>query len=160
MRYLIPALYLLTLIFLACRENEPVAEPKPVAVIHENTNAATKNDTLWLTEKCAVQFIHDTLQLERMKQQMGDDFYTVADDANFYSAEASAFLDSVKIPVRYIKNTKYLAFETNYKMAQIVKTDTLTLFNLFLFDPKNVSPMLADITNIREEYDHFINTDR
>ncbi len=153
-------LILLILLALSCKKDAPIPDQNKATIPASQSTVKQsidvyRLDTMAIMQRCAVQFVHDTLQLENMHRHMGDDFYTVADDANFYNAEAAAFLDSVKLPIRYVKNMKFLEFKNNNKESRFVKTDTLSLFNLFLFDPSKALPEPVDITNVREAYLNF-----
>lgn len=121
----------------------------------EQYKPPVKSDTLIVEAGCcytAISYIPDSLQLERMKKQLGEeDFYIMADDANFYQSEAAGFLEGSKLAVRYVKDIKYIRFINKLGKSQIVKTDTLSLSNLFLFDPEQL-PRLINITDAEAEY--------
>lgn len=126
----------------------------------EQYRPLVKSDTLLVAGCCntAVSYIPDSLKLEKMKQELGeDDFYTMSDDANYYQSEAAGILEGSKLAVRYVKDTKYIKFINNMGKSQIVKTDTLSLFNLFLFD-RDKLPRMIDITDTDAEYDRYFST--
>lgn len=120
-----------------------------------------KSDTMLIEADCcntAVSYIPDSLQLERMKQKLGEeDFYTIADDANYYQSEAAGILEGSKLAVRYVKDVKYIRFVNKLGKSMIVNTDTLSLFNLFLFD-RDKLPRMIDITDTNAEYDRYFST--
>ncbi len=80
----------------------------------------------------------DSMQVEQMKKEDGDDFYTVADDAQYYQSQTMQMCDSVKIKylipqkryIRFESKTKTIYFDTRAKAPQgwitlLFRTDSL-----------------------------------
>jgi hypothetical protein len=51
----------------------------------------------------------DDKTIEAMRKKHGDDFYTIADDVNWYRFESSQLLDSLKV-AQITVTTRYLEF--------------------------------------------------
>jgi len=92
-----------------------------------------------------------------MKNEVGEkDFYTVADDNNFYQSEASDFLKQKNIKVVHPK-TRYLKFKTatgnefNFDTKSKANKGWLTIF----FDPKKEAPVIMSPVDIDLEYESF-----
>ncbi len=62
---------------------------------------------------CAVLIYPTEEQIASMEKEYGDDFYTVADDAQFYQAAAIEKLDSAGIPQVVSNSKRYLKFKGN-----------------------------------------------
>ncbi len=65
-----------------------------------------------ISENCCIFIDPDSSQIAEMKGKSKEDeenFYTVADDFNYYSYEASKFLDSIHLK-RIYPQTRYLKF--------------------------------------------------
>ncbi len=70
-----------------------------------NPDTLFATDTLYLKENTVLLFYPRNRTIDSLKNKHGDDFYTVADDANFYSAEIIKSLDSLKVPYRNISDS-------------------------------------------------------
>lgn len=108
-------------------------------------------DTIFLNEK-SVLFISPSIKkLEKLKKQYGEDFYTIADDANYYSANALEYMDSL--------HEKYLNRNENtiiaYKDKGKVKIIPLSQKNWYSILYKNNNYEIVDLVNFKKEYISF-----
>jgi hypothetical protein len=68
---------------------------------------ADSKETTEIKSKCAVYVFPDHETLEAMQKKYGQDYYTIADDANWYFSESSRLLDSLEVKQESIK-TRYV----------------------------------------------------
>lgn len=105
---------------------------------------------------CAIVLSPTSEQIESMKKEYGEDFYTIADDATYYEGTAIGLLDSVKIKTVFVT-------KPNVKLIGTKKSWTLNLsrkrypaWNIVFFtkmkEPKVIG--LAGITR-HEIEDYF-----
>ena len=114
------------------------------------------SDTLIIDRKAAVFYLPDSLQIEKRKKEIGEEnFYIGADDYLNYLHTSNDFLDSVKLPVLYAENKKYLKFIGNNNSQTIIRLDTLSeLWGIYLYDPGK-KEKLVDMLTIEEEYNNY-----
>jgi len=90
------------------------------------------NDTLYFENQNLAIFINPTITyIDGLKKTYNneDDFYIIADDANFYNAEAQYFLKEKKIKIENISNNQFLKIgDTIIKISQY-KPWTILLYN-------------------------------
>ncbi len=115
-------------------------------------NTSLPEDVLVISDSSALLRMPDSDEIDELKARGEEDFYTVADDHNYYRYLAMQFLDSVKTKT-YHTSARYV----KYAMAH---GDTLTLdlkdewalpWNFILFNTVDL-PMIGDI--IDHETDH------
>jgi len=107
-----------------------------------------------ITSPCAL-LVYPTLhKIDSMKKKDGQDFYTAADDNQYYMGMSIEYLDSVKAK-RIVKETKgTLAFRTN--KGQIFKVNLDTLYwDIILFNGKS-KPIHPDMTMIQDDYKSYM----
>ena len=113
------------------------------------------NDTLTVDKTCAVIVSADSMQIEKRKKELGDDFYVGADDYAFHLSESQKFLDSVKLKMIDCNGKKFLKFiYADNRQELIPLTNLDELWKVYLFDPKRKSKSV-DMTIIDEEYKNY-----
>ena len=124
-------------------------------LIASATNSAN-NDTLIVDRQSAVFIEPDSLRIERLKNQVGEeDFYIGADDDLFYVHTSHEFLDSVKLKTLIAKDKKFLRFICSDQTEQVIRLDKLPeLWSIYFFDPTKKAKQV-DMTIIDEEYKSY-----
>ena len=96
-----------------------------------------------------------------MKEELGDDFYVVADDQNFYFSQAADFLDSRSVKYKFT-NKRFITLKLNHKwnhtdhpVTEItIDTDTLEYKWIAImhdgYDPPIISSYIDVPTNFEE----------
>lgn len=113
------------------------------------------SDTLIVDETCAVIVSADSLQIEKRKKKLGQDFYVGADDYAFYLNETQIFLDSIKLKTIDCNGKKFLKFIYADKHQELIKLTNLDeLWKVYFFDPTRKSKSV-DMTMIDEEYKNY-----
>jgi len=169
----------LTLLFFSCQSkkstpiniNEEITDSVIVSVEPEDLyeesfkienyitkDAPTDDEITLINENCCIFIDPDSAQIAEMKGKSKEDeenFYIVADDYNFYSYEASKFLDSIHLK-RIYPQTRYLKFlMTDDSILFDTKSKISRGWITILFNtnkkPKIVSPVNLDLL-----YDDFI----
>ena len=90
-----------------------------------------KNDTIKLDDKDQVIFINPTLPyIDSLKKtyKNKDDFYTMADDANFYVAEAGSYVLKNKVDTTNVNNNVILKIGKTVILTSKYKPWTLLLY--------------------------------
>lgn len=108
--------------------------------------------------KCAIFKNPDSKEVEKMKEEYGEDFYVVADDNIFYTSESKTFLDSMKLKQVYLTENRYVQFIDNKGNSIYfdLKGKYSLPWNLLFFDPVK-GLKIVDMTNTSAEYEDFYN---
>lgn len=85
------------------------------------TSSAAKSDTVFLKGNEVIFISPGDKSVEKLKKKYGEDFYTIADDANNYFYEASVYLDSLKVPYKNYDDGKTVVFKKDNKTVEIPK---------------------------------------
>lgn len=115
----------------------------------------TKSDTVFLKEQEVIFISPSDKSIKNLKEKQGDDFYTIADDANNYFSEATSYLDSLKISYRNFDDSKIIGFRTNKKFVSIPSHKS----PWYLIFYKNGKFKTLDLINIREEFPNFFSSE-
>jgi hypothetical protein len=121
---------------------------------HHHSNAGNHSNKV-ITSPCAV-YINPTIrQIDSMKTK-GDsnDFYTIADDNQYYMYLSSQYLDSLKVRQINAESKGTMAFKTQSGQVFKVRLDTL-YWGLILFNGKS-QPIIADITDVDIDYKKYM----
>ncbi|MBB6609508.1 hypothetical protein H7F15_00525 [Pontibacter sp. Tf4] len=122
--------------------------------------AVPGNDFTLITERSGIFISPDTIEIERLKQEYGEeDFYTAADDNLYYEYEATEFLKKKGVKTIY-PNTRYLKFKTGSGQEYFFDTKPAGSHKwyLILFDPSKDHPALISAINITEDYSKYFGT--
>ncbi len=118
-------------------------------------NASVKKDFLFISETCGIFVPIDTVQIEHMIKEYGeDDFYTIADDNAFYEYQAAEFLKKMDVKSIYPK-IRYLKFKVN---GDTVCLNTKSRFNtqgITILYKTNTLPKLYSSIEIEQEYNSY-----
>ena len=87
----------------------------------KTTSASLKSDTLVLNDQDIVFVSPGDQTIAALKKKNGEDFYTIADDANNYFSEASTYLDSLKVSYKNADDTKVFAYKKDNTTVAIPK---------------------------------------
>ena len=123
--------------------------------------SSTKPDSSDLTminENCCVFIYPDSSQIAAMKGKTKEDeenFYTVADDYNYYFSEAFKFLDSIQVKqlfpktrfLKFILSDREILFDTKSKYS----SGWLTI----LFDTSK-EPKIVSTVSFQQKYNDFL----
>lgn len=150
MRYLLLPVVLLA----ACQEAKPIEEKK-----HEATEAAPVADhsaTTHITTPCAILYSPDSIQLERLKKEAGEEaFFTISEDYQNYISDAKIFLEDKGVKIIEATSGK-LSFEGKGKEPVVLNlSDTKYDWNAWYFNGKELKKI--DLTDIEEEYRRVMN---
>jgi hypothetical protein len=148
--------FLATFVFFSCQNK---SKEKTVKTDSLNSKIVIKNksghDTL-ITTPCAILIYPTLKQIEKMKMEVkdSDDFYTAADDNQYYMGTSIEFLDSVKVKRFGREANGFITFKTN--KGQVFKTNIDSLgWNILLFNGKD-KPRNADIMMIQDDYKSYM----
>jgi len=113
------------------------------------------NDFVIITHNCGIFISPNSIDIEKMKKEYGEeDFYTVADDNMYYDNEASKFLDSVQYKCIYPK-ARYLKFTVNNETICI---DTKSRFKsgwLRILYSVNNKPIIFNSIDIEQVFHDY-----
>lgn len=139
--------YLLFLLcFTSCKKQQNIS-------LTNALNEKQNSDTIFLDSKSILFISPSDKNIEKLKMQKGDDFYTIADDANAYYANATEYLDSLKIKYTNNDDDKIIGYKINGQFVHIPKNKS-SWYVIFFND--NYYKTL-DLVNIRNEYTKFFN---
>lgn len=97
-------------------------------------------------------------KLGAMKKSMGEDFFTIADDANFYYSNAIQFLDSLNVDHNDEDETKIFLFkDKNNNVVHIENSNKKNIWYAILYDNDKKEYKTTSLLNFSEEYNKFYN---
>ena len=106
-----------------------------------------QDKTTVITAKCAVYVSPDIETLSAMRKEYGDDYFTIADDANWYMSESSRTLDSLGVKQENIQ-TRYVQCLINGSQYTIdLNAETGLYWKLFFFNP-NKKPRVMSMARL------------
>jgi hypothetical protein len=113
-------------------------------------------DFITVTEKAGVFISPDSIQIEHLKKENGEeDFYTVADDNIYFQHEASKFLKGKKFKVIHPK-ARYIKFVSKGKEFYFdTKSKAAVGWTAILFSPEKPSPKVVNAADIELEYQEY-----
>jgi hypothetical protein len=98
----------------------------------------------------------DSAEVSRLQQELGDDFFVVADDAMWYRAEAVAWLDSLQIPhVEVGRGTA--RFLVDGRSRRVSWEDAAQTWFSVVYDGK-AEPKISSDVDLREAMANFPGT--
>ncbi|PWW30740.1 hypothetical protein [Chryseobacterium sp. AG844] len=119
---------------------------------YENIAITTKaKDTLFLKENTILFITPSEKKTEELKKQHGEDFYTIADDANYYYSNATEYLDSLKIKYANYNKNEVIAFKEGLK-TKIITPQKSSWYSILYKDKK---AKVVDLINFKKEYNIF-----
>ncbi|HEX8830589.1 MAG TPA: hypothetical protein VF705_05450, partial [Longimicrobium sp.] len=91
----------------------------------------------------------DSAEIQRMHRRLGDDaFYTTADDAMWYQAQAIDLLDSLRVPHQDVRRGE-ARFIVHGKARPFTWKDADQAWFLVIYDGAN-EPVIASTVDLRE----------
>ena len=104
-----------------------------------------------ITEPCAVYLFPEDSVTERLQKEYGEDFYTIADDVNWYNYESNSLLDTLKVKTLNLKSV-LLAFKQNNGEPYLIDGNVRNAIypNLFFFHP-NKKPKVFSIVALEAD---------
>lgn len=117
------------------------------------TLSSSKSDTIILKNNDILFISPNEKNIEDLKKKHGEDFYTIADDANNYFSEASSYLDSLKVSYTSYNDDKIIGFKKGNQFIEIPKYKNP--WYVIFYDNGNFKTL--DLINIREDYSKFFN---
>ena len=129
--------------FVSCKKTDTVAK----------TGASLTSDTLILDNNAIIFVSPSGKEIERLKKIQGDDFYTIADDANNYFSIASSYLDSLKVSYKNEVSDKIIGYKKAGKFVKIAAENSSWYAILY----KNGASKTVNIVDFKDEYNLFFN---
>ena len=114
-------------------------------------NRITNSDTIILKKNEIIFVSPSAKSIENLKKTKGEDFYTIADDANNYYSNASGFLDSMKVSYVNYDDSKILGYKKNNKFFEIHKFKN----PWYVIFYKDESFKTLDLIDTQSEYTSF-----
>lgn len=105
----------------------------------------------------AIFIYPDSIEIEALKLEMGDNFYTSADDYNFYDSQAMDFLKGrgVKYASTDKRYVRFITYNLNQKDTVLIDTDTLSwVWGLLLFDGYD-PPIISSAIGIEADFEEL-----
>lgn len=134
----------------ACHESK-VAEEQTATAAAPPSSSDVPAGAERISQPCAVLYAPDSIQLEKLKKENGEEaFYTMADDNQNYMADARIFLEGKGIKVMAPNGGK-LHFESKSGHATTLDlNDPKYNWEAWLYDGNKVNKI--DLTDIENEY--------
>jgi hypothetical protein len=128
-------------------ENEDFDYEKAMQIESYLVSDSDPRQTTAISSKCAVYVFPDGETLKAMQKKYGQDYYTIADDANWYMSESGQTLDSLGVEVADI-NTRYVKCVVNGTAYLVdLRAPTGLNWNLFFFHP-NIKPKVVSMVGL------------
>ncbi len=158
---LLPLLIFISFNFNSCDRVQNTNEEKTLAetslkdsIIELKSNKTIETDN-FITTPCAIIVSPTAHKVDSLKKINEEDFYTVADDNQFYIAVARKYLDSTKATIINKESIGSLKFKIND--GKIVESNLSELcWGILLFNGQ-AAPIQADISVFSSEYKKYMN---
>ena len=126
-------------------------EKKESISFNHNESITISKDTIRIN-KDIVLFVDTMFGLDSLKNTFKnlDDFYTMADDANYYMSEAQNFIKNKQIDTLSIVDNKIIIFDNR----DTINSKKLPLWSLVLYS-KGKNPKIIYPIDISNEYDKY-----
>lgn len=120
----------------------------------ERPNIKIENkDTLFLKENTILFISPSVKKFEELKKQYGEDYYTIADDANYYYSNATGYLDSLKEKYLNLNENIIIAYKDGLK-TKVVPKQKNNWYSI-LYNKKKLK--IIDLVNFKKEHTLFFN---
>lgn len=129
--------------FISCNKTDLTAK----------TGTSLKSDTLILKNNSVIFVSPSDKETDSLKKMQGDDFYTIADDANNYFSIASSYLDSLKVSYKIEKSDKLIGYKRNDNFFKIPADKNSSYAILY----KDGVFKTVNLVDFRDEYRLFFN---
>lgn len=124
---------------------------QPTSVIAK-TDITSVVDTLIIKEACAISYYADSATMSKKQKEMGENFYTAADDYAFYQSQLDSLLETKKLKIINTKK-KFLKFVQPNGNNQLIDLSKEIWINYF-FKPGN-KPKVVDMASPEIEYKQY-----
>lgn len=135
------------ILFTACAHTE----------VEKTTNT---KDVLCLSKKCAVYITITAKEIDQMKREKGEeDFYTIADDANWYFSESSDYLKANNYEIIGIDSTesrKLVFVKANGDNVEIDRTKMNIGFWTYILFNGIDDPVVAKPIEVESRFSEYI----
>ena len=140
------------LLLFSCKQNGGNIEKLSATIVSDSSKS-------FILDKNIIIFISPSSKKTAiMKKNMGEDFFTIADDANFYYSNAIHFLDSLKIDHLDENETKVFLFkDKNGKQVQIKNSSKRNDWYAILYNNDKKEFKITALSAFSEEYRKLYN---
>lgn len=138
-------LILLFILFISCKYKEQ-------KIVTNEVSSIEKKDTFFIENNQVLFISPSSKDFDEMKKRMGEEnFYTIADDANFYGANAYEFLDSLNVSYANTDSDAIVAYKKNNKTEILIpiKSKWYSLLN------KNEQLIKIDLVTFEDNYKKY-----
>lgn len=106
---------------------------------------------------CAILIYPTDEQIDEMKKEFGEDFYTIADDNLWYQAQAIGIIDSMHVK-QFSTTDRFIRFEgKNNNWDLDIRKKNLPAWNLIFFkktkEPKIISTIDVNVESVKQYFD-------
>lgn len=116
-------------------------------------SVASQLDTIFLDKKEIIFITPNTKTIDSLKNINGENFYTIADDADYYYSIATNYLDSLKISYKNYNDDKIIGFKTENQFIEIPKYKS----PWYVIFYQNKKFKTLDFIDVQAEYSKFFN---
>ncbi|WP_205504610.1 hypothetical protein [Rufibacter psychrotolerans] len=115
------------------------------------------NDFITISQKAGIFISPDSVQIESLKKENGEeDFYTVADDNSYFEHEASEYLKEKKFRIVY-PTKRYIKFiSKNHEFYFDTKAKAARGWTAILFSPEKGAPKIINPADIDLEFQEYL----
>ena len=151
-----------SMLLFSCNNTQPEANRIPPSSAESITKTAIKTnipndkDTMVVDRIAAVFYLPDSIQIAKAIAEDGEDnFYTGEDDAMYYLAGASKYLDSVKLEIINAGSCNYIKFVYTNCTFTLLKRYTLKDMNGIIFFDRVQKPFFPEYLDIEPDYKKY-----
>lgn len=122
----------------------------------QTAKTVEKNSSTILNENCVIFISPSDTKIVEMKKKLGNDFYTIADDINFYSANAYEFLDSLKVKhIEANETTKFTFNDKNNILTDIIDNNNKNDWFSILYNDNDKNFKITNLIDFKANYKSF-----
>ncbi|NLU96049.1 hypothetical protein [Chitinophaga sp. Ak27] len=139
--------------FTACHDTK-APEEKVHTAFAPPQQAAVENEAT-ITHPCAVLYSPDSIKLEKLKKDNGEEaFYTIADDNQNYMADARNFLEGKGVNILEPASGKLTFHSPKNHPTELDLNDKKYNWEIWLYDGNKLHKV--DVTDIENEYAKYM----
>jgi hypothetical protein len=119
-------------------------------------NVISKHDSIVLDKDTVILVSPSIRTIDSLKTKLGDDFYTVADDANYYCSNVIDYLDSINKKFKSISDSIKIFYRNkNNKLIKI--NPNPSYWSAILYKSSTKSYEIVAYVDFKDAYQQFFN---
>ncbi|TWP27371.1 hypothetical protein ETU09_07970 [Apibacter muscae] len=150
-------LYILIIssIFVFCQKSNINKESQPLSQIQSNLTSKKEDSVIVPTTNMVFLIYPSQKTVDSLKLSLGDDFYTIADDANYYDAQIMEYLDSLHIPYINVSDSIQLVLRKKNNPDLMILKNNVNPWYAILYNEDLHRYKISNLVDFTSNYKNF-----